>query len=318
MKTNNICRAFALALTLVIGIAYTSAQVVFKKQDINIGNLKTETSMTFKINDMNGVYWECKSGQNQFLLDLSPANPRIAGTGNMIVFYNSRTDKYNSIKVASVLTASDARLKTNIKDLSGGLTDILQLRPVSYNWKTSAEPLKMSSANDSTTHISNSNPDANVTQYGFLAQDVEKIIPDIVETDEGGAKAINYTALIPMLVQSIQELQATISNQNAVIESLSSRVDASALKSATKSDYIISCTPNPTQAEITFTYSLGTESAKAQIIITTLTGHQVHQIDCSGQNSVSTNLSSLNAGIYLATLVVDNNIRDSKQIVVSK
>jgi len=155
-------------------------------------------------------------------------------------------------------------------------------------------------------------------QYGFLAQEVEEIIPDIVHTDEEGNKSINYIALIPMLVQSIQELQATVDEQNTVIENLSSRVGSSVLKQSAKTDYIVSCTPNPTKGEITFTYNIGTTGSKATIIISNLTGTRVRSLDCSSATVVTANLSSLTDGIYLATLVVDNNVRDSKQIVVSK
>lgn len=47
-------------------------------------------------------------------------------------------------------------------------------------------------------------------ELGLLAQEVERILPEIVLTDDEGKKLINYTALIPVLIESIHELKAEI------------------------------------------------------------------------------------------------------------
>ena len=47
---------------------------------------------------------------------------------------------------------------------------------------------------------------------GLIAQEVEKVLPEIVITRENGIKAVNYEGVIPLLVEAIKEQQSTIEN----------------------------------------------------------------------------------------------------------
>ena len=95
---------------------------------------------------------------------------------------------------------SDVRFKTNIVDLKDDSLDkILQLRPVSFNWKEEY------------------GKDSDKYMVGYIAQEVEKVLPNIVDThDHSGndglkdEKSINHPHLIPYLVKSIQQLSAKI------------------------------------------------------------------------------------------------------------
>jgi hypothetical protein len=85
--------------------------------------------------------------------------------------------------------SSDERLKKNIVKLDGGLDTIMQLRGVTYNFK--------------------SNPDGDAIA-GFVAQEVEKILPGLVATGADGYKSLNKDGLIPYLVSAIQDQQKQI------------------------------------------------------------------------------------------------------------
>lgn len=90
-----------------------------------------------------------------------------------------------------VVTTSDVRLKENISDLKYGLNEILQMRPVSYLWK-------------------DKKPSANLT-LGLIAQEVLKLTPEVVDMPEdGGYLGMNYSQLIPVLINGIKEQQAQI------------------------------------------------------------------------------------------------------------
>jgi len=89
-----------------------------------------------------------------------------------------------------VTTFSDARLKTNITDLSPTLSKIKALRPVNYNWINPAY--------------------GGGRQTGFLAQDVRKIFPEFVGEDKNGRLSVNYAAMVSPIVKSIQEQQQQI------------------------------------------------------------------------------------------------------------
>lgn len=116
-------------------------------------------------------------------------------------------------------TSSDRRLKKNIVEIKYGLEEIMKLEAVSYNWKNN---------NDSKL------------QLGFIAQDVEKIVPEIVSksgiSDEEFAKleekgvsisdtyGMQYTGLIPVLVKAVQEQQRNIEAKSKKIFQLEQKL----------------------------------------------------------------------------------------------
>jgi hypothetical protein len=63
------------------------------------------------------------------------------------------------------------------------------------------------------------------THYGMIAQEVEQVLPDIVTEATDGEKAVLYTELIPVLVESIKAHQQQIAALRARIEELESRAD---------------------------------------------------------------------------------------------
>ena len=100
---------------------------------------------------------------------------------------------------------SDRRHKTNIHSLSSNvLADINKLRPVSYEW---IDPL---------------DDGMQGTQLGFIAQEVEEVVPGIVLTldNEENTKALKYNEFIPLLVKAVQELKAENQALKARIEKL--------------------------------------------------------------------------------------------------
>lgn len=109
-----------------------------------------------------------------------------------------------------VIQTSDARLKTDIRALAYGLNEVMRMRPVAYRWANST---------DQTT-----------AQLGFLAQDMEKIAPEVVvhtpPAEGADAYGMKYTELIPVLTKAIQEQQALIEKQQKQIMDLQKRVEA--------------------------------------------------------------------------------------------
>lgn len=305
----------ALAFFAISNIA--NAQITYNGKILNIGGATENGKFNFLVDKFSGLYWTFNGGNKFFQCDVTPASPRLAGTSNQVVFYNSFTSTYNSIQVANVYNYSDERAKTNIHTLNSGLNTVLNLRPVSYNWKTpetSVESLALANESDATQPFG---PNDGKIQYGFLAQEVEEVLPDAVATDEEGNKLINYTAIIPHLVQSIQELQGLVAEQAATIERLNSQIGATQLQAT--SGKIMSCTPNPASNEVTFDYAIPNDADVANIVICSLTGNVEKTIACSSNaSSVTENISNLKDGIYVATLVIDGVNTDAKRVIVSK
>jgi hypothetical protein len=105
---------------------------------------------------------------------------------------------------------SDLRLKTNIAPLQNSIAAIMQLKPVSYEKKSS-----LASNNYSTI------------ENGFIAQDLQKVMPSLVTegTDNDKLLSVNYTALIPVLTKALQEQQKQIEDQNAKIAAQQKQIE---------------------------------------------------------------------------------------------
>ena len=96
-----------------------------------------------------------------------------------------------------VTANSDIRLKTNIKTIENGLDKVLQLRGVEYD-----------------------RIDIERHQIGVIAQEVEKVLPDVVHTGEDGIKSVAYGNIVAVLIESIKELKGEVSELRAELNEL--------------------------------------------------------------------------------------------------
>jgi hypothetical protein len=101
-------------------------------------------------------------------------------------FYNG-SNEANLSSGGAWNNASDERYKENIVDIPYGTAELLQLKPRKYNMKEGGEE-----------------------QIGLIAQEVESIIPEVVEDSESGYKSMSYGNLNALLIKTIQELEARI------------------------------------------------------------------------------------------------------------
>ena len=106
------------------------------------------------------------------------------------------------------------RLKENIQDLNQSAVGNIQLlRPVEYKLKP-----------DSIQHVYQDDAfEMKVNHYGLLAQEVQEIFPNIVYEGGDGYLSINYTELIPVLIKSVQDLSAEVSELKAQVKELQTK-----------------------------------------------------------------------------------------------
>lgn len=202
MKTLNFYQLRILLLNIIFSSpAFTiDAQINYRSNGfLTFGNTSTYHDGTKNYDlTLRGNIWINGPTSGHFLqIDTNSAATRIASHYNQVVFYNSGTSTFNAIQVSNIYNYSDARAKTNISNVSNGLSTILKLRPVTYDFinKDSRTPFRTGGSGKG---------------LGLLAQEVERILPEIVLTDDEDKKLINYTALIPVLIESIHELKAEI------------------------------------------------------------------------------------------------------------
>lgn len=110
------------------------------------------------------------------------------------------------VRATDFTTSSDINLKKDILSLENPLDKILGIRGVSFLWKDPEQ-----------------SPDR---QIGVIAQEVEKVFPELVSTDSEGLKSVSYTGLVAPLIEAVKEQQRQIEAQQAQISTLQTEVDA--------------------------------------------------------------------------------------------
>jgi hypothetical protein len=117
----------------------------------------------------------------------------------------AQLEVYGSVGAYGFIDRSDIRLKENISPVQDALNKVLDLKPVNFDWKDNFEGKE---------------PYLSKRSAGFIAQDVEKVIPELVVEDEEGYKSINYDGIIPYLTDAIQEQQVLIKDLQSQIDEL--------------------------------------------------------------------------------------------------
>ena len=112
----------------------------------------------------------------------------------------------NLTALGEIVAFSDIRLKTNIKPLANSLEKILALNSVSFNWK------------------SDLGRDTNTNQLGYIAQEVQKIIPEIV-VKSGDYLGVAYIKVIPVITDAIKVLNDRIITLETEVKELKERVN---------------------------------------------------------------------------------------------
>ena len=116
----------------------------------------------------------------------------------------SATLKVNgNIKSSGIDELSDFRWKKDIVQIENALNKVLSMRGVYYNWKIEEFPEN----NFTKKH-----------QIGFIAQELEDILPEVVNTDDKGYKSVMYSHVVPLLIEAIKELKDEIDVKNKTID----------------------------------------------------------------------------------------------------
>ncbi|HXF42937.1 MAG TPA: tail fiber domain-containing protein, partial [Pyrinomonadaceae bacterium] len=102
---------------------------------------------------------------------------------------------------------SDARFKANVRTFGNALDVLRRLRGVTFNWKPER----------------NDNPNL---QIGFIAQEVETVLPEVVTTDMDGYKSVSYANIVPVLVEAIKQQQTQIEAQTRQINEQARQIEA--------------------------------------------------------------------------------------------
>jgi hypothetical protein len=148
------------------------------------GNVSNPTSTTATIYDQASVG-----------LTLSAHNLSIRNYNGSAMMESARFVHDNLTCVGDVIaygSPSDIRLKENIKPIESALDKVIKLQGVTFDWKES----------DSILDIKE--------DIGFIAQDVQKVVPELVRENNNGMLSMRHQGITPILLEAIKELKAEI------------------------------------------------------------------------------------------------------------
>ena len=244
------------------------------------------------------------------------------------------------VRSNAVYLTSDERLKQDVEHIDDALSVVSALNGVSYRYKSpevdtrSDAMLDQLAAIDTTggaarykaeSEQMRANRADHSTHYGFLAQEVEQVLPELVRTDKDGMKSVDYIAVIPLLVNAVQELRtelAEVKGQQAP------KAPAQTPQTSGTDDIADGLTvpalyqniPNPFTADTHIRYCLPESVVQADLYIYDMQGKQVKRITVTGrgESAVTIHGSELQAGMYIYALIADGQEVDSKRMILTK
>ena len=116
------------------------------------------------------------------------------------VYVSSTVEGHVNAATGAWANTSDANLKTNVSTINDALSKIMGLNPVHYDWLN--DPVSYGQVGRHT---------------GFIAQQVEQILPELVDTDSSGRKSLSYALFTPLLAGAIQDQQTQINQLKSLV-----------------------------------------------------------------------------------------------------
>ena len=308
------------------------------------------------VNSSNTYFTMCGNGsmttghQSEFKMNAYPAtnHPRFLVNADGVY-----------VNGAPVLT-SDSKLKKNIETIQSPLDKILQLRGVTYDRISFEEEAKLFNvpqeeidkqlqiAEEAEKEETKKDISPEVRQkiaeekkrkiIGVIAQEIEKVVPEVVKTYDNGLMGVAYSQLIGLLIEGIKEQQGQIIEQQGQITELTKKVEflegnkavfpEVTLRSTTDNATIESelpatlhqNIPNPFSESTKIGYNLPNDIQTAYLCVYDMQGKQIKRVTLTerGENFLVIEGYELTAGMYLYALIADGQEVDVKRMILTE
>lgn len=206
---------------------------------------------------------------------------------------------------------SDARFKKNVEKSENVLDKVMQLGVKRYQF------------------IKNQTGERKY--YGMIAQEVEKLFPDVVfhhNGDDGkDYYTMDYSAMGVLAIKGIQELKPVVDKQQEQIDQLQQELaELKQLVARLKGEVVTYsgagslglATPNPAHSTARISYNLPSANSRAQLVLTDNAGRTVRTVALNASGMVNINTASLSNGVYNYTLVVDGKSVETKKLTITR
>lgn len=268
----------------------------------------------------------------------------IQNNGNMQIGYPwnqpqpEKLEVNGSVAANGIILNSDKRLKQDVEPFTRGITELMQLNPISYRYNGKA------GTSSKGNHI------------GIFAQELQKVAPEMVKTFEyeeinvisdiegkvektGNKESylrINDTGIKYMMINAIKEQQLSIDEKDERISELEDKI----IKiESLLNDYLIASSelniqeidfssidpvlkqniPNPFNQKTIINYSVPETAKEASMVFYDVSGKKIKSVKIElGIGQIVVNPEFLGSGMYTYSLVVDGKLFETKQMILSK
>jgi hypothetical protein len=263
---------------------------------------------------------------------------------------NYMLDVWGTCYNTNNLWVSDSTLKTQVTPIQNALGIVNNLKGVSYQYVKSA----IADTGMSGTH------------YGFIAQQVSRVLPNAVKKDQNGLEAVAYTEIIPWTVEAIKQEKHTNDSLRSTVDSLRYTIDSMrnafknmqtclntlcsqggghganhhnsgggnsgdsnvamnniedvTLSAMSNAPLLYQNVPNPYTSGTKIKYYLPANTQGSSIVFYDTYGNQlkVVQLSQTGNGTLNITPDNLTSGIYSYSLIVNNNVIDTKRMILQK
>ena len=196
---------YASISSIPSGIVSGSSQITAGSTTNFATDVKTQLNSNTVVSGSSQVTLSSTTGYgtviNQNLLTTSNVQHASLGIGMAASGTSGRIDAANDIVAFS---SSDIRFKENITPIENALDKISKISGNTYDWKAENKAEHGYEGND----------------VGVIAQEIEAVLPQLVQTRESGFKAVKYDKLVALLIEGIKEQQQNIDNLTIQVEEL--------------------------------------------------------------------------------------------------
>ena len=294
---------------------------------------------------LRGVAGNCTSGYNFGVLGAlqgSQAGAAIFGTTSGKTLGLRVDERYagyfdGNVKVTGSLQGNvvnsaevNAKSTQTLRPINSALDGIASANPFMYIVRTQVPGIGTGVVPDSATLTGTVAPTSDpVVSFGksYYALDVNAVkqsFPALIIKDAQGNEYVNYTQLVPILVQAIKELKTELDDLKEAVASSGTRKVNAATNIATNTldegwGSISQNTPNPFTDQSTVRVSVPDDASDAYIDILTLNGASLKRIPVSnGLSEVSLSSFEFAPGTYLYTLVVNGKVSETRRMIVNR
>lgn len=200
-----------------------------------------------------------------------------------------------------IWTTSDKKFKKEIKSIEKALETIQSLEGKTYFWDTEKNK-EMNFDNGG--------------HSGFIAQELEKVLPHLVATSNNGNKVVNYMEIMPYLVEAIKEQQVQINDLKMQISDNFKTQNKELIN--LQNTKIISVSPNPSKDVITISFNIEKTVQTATLNVHDLNGNVLSSLNVKDRDVNLTRTiqkDNFGKGIYIVSLVINGKSIDTKKII---